>query len=503
MKKIGFKNFRRFNEFKPIELGEITFLVGRNNSGKSTLVKAILLIIEYLKSRRAGEFRFDGNALYDANVVSFKRTKNNKSDSDIIEFMFSIANFDCFMKITGSDFDTTAQVVEFNMKNNNYGFDINFSFTGSTIVKINREFGDDQTDSNIEIANDLLERLKTELELIDKENLREYASKKAEIELQEKRIAAYLKTVNSNTRNYKVDYYLQNKCVETAFLDMILKEVIAINLVKTKEISPKTDGFHHVKSFDDDKSLILGEMDLFINAISNINLSYFGAESFKQPALFSLKDTNNSLAQAIHQFYQLKADVSSPEKKFVIKWMNEFEIGGNFEITPFEGEAYKLEVFEGTDLNYPINLSDKGMGSLQAMKLLLRIAKVINKVKNLDRNDVEEIILSEESELNLHPALQSKIADLIYEVNKQFGIKFIIETHSEYIIRRSQVIGLKNKLVGSQEINNPFKVYCFSLKGEPYEMKYTQEGRFDRNFEEGFLDAATNSSKELFILNQG
>ncbi len=45
MNKIGFKNFRRFIEFKPIEFNNITFLVGRNNSGKSTLVKAFLLII--------------------------------------------------------------------------------------------------------------------------------------------------------------------------------------------------------------------------------------------------------------------------------------------------------------------------------------------------------------------------------------------------------------------------------------------------------------------------
>lgn len=42
MKKIGFKNFRRFDEFPTIDFAPITFLVGENNAGKSTVVKGIL-----------------------------------------------------------------------------------------------------------------------------------------------------------------------------------------------------------------------------------------------------------------------------------------------------------------------------------------------------------------------------------------------------------------------------------------------------------------------------
>ena len=50
MKQIGFKNFRKFENFPTIELGDITILVGGNNAGKSTVVKAILLITEFLKT---------------------------------------------------------------------------------------------------------------------------------------------------------------------------------------------------------------------------------------------------------------------------------------------------------------------------------------------------------------------------------------------------------------------------------------------------------------------
>ena len=51
MNKIGFKNFRKFQDFPAIDLGDITILVGGNNAGKSTLVKAMLLMRDFLKSR--------------------------------------------------------------------------------------------------------------------------------------------------------------------------------------------------------------------------------------------------------------------------------------------------------------------------------------------------------------------------------------------------------------------------------------------------------------------
>lgn len=69
---IGFSHFRRFAHFPEIDLGNITILVGGNNSGKSTLVKALLLCIDNMRLMTAGtkenafvsmspKFRFDAN----------------------------------------------------------------------------------------------------------------------------------------------------------------------------------------------------------------------------------------------------------------------------------------------------------------------------------------------------------------------------------------------------------------------------------------------------------
>ena len=60
---IGFQNFRRFPNFPEIELGDITILVGGNNAGKSTLVKAMLLMRVLSSKPTKGEYDF----FYDEN----------------------------------------------------------------------------------------------------------------------------------------------------------------------------------------------------------------------------------------------------------------------------------------------------------------------------------------------------------------------------------------------------------------------------------------------------
>ena len=77
MNKIGFKNFRRFLNFTPIAFKGITFLVGRNNAGKSTVVKAILLIDNYFKTRSIEHLSFGNTILDDANIVTYGRALNN------------------------------------------------------------------------------------------------------------------------------------------------------------------------------------------------------------------------------------------------------------------------------------------------------------------------------------------------------------------------------------------------------------------------------------------
>ena len=58
MKQIGFINFRKFKEFPPMDLAPITIFVGENNAGKSTVVKGILALSDFLNETNKNSFRF-------------------------------------------------------------------------------------------------------------------------------------------------------------------------------------------------------------------------------------------------------------------------------------------------------------------------------------------------------------------------------------------------------------------------------------------------------------
>ena len=99
----------------------------------------------------------------------------------------------------------------------------------------------------------------------------------------------------------------------------------------------------------------------------------------------------------------------------------------------------------------------------------------------------------------MHPAFQSKLAILFSEVQTEYGFNFIVETHSEYLVRRSQVIVAQQKYANEKELEEkcPFKVYYFPSEGKPYEMNYRTDGNFSNEFGNGFYDEANNLLFEI------
>ena len=74
MKQIGFKNFRRFADFPAMDLAPITIFVGENNSGKSTVVKGILALSDFLNN-----WRTDYDLLIERNTDDEKKELNENN----------------------------------------------------------------------------------------------------------------------------------------------------------------------------------------------------------------------------------------------------------------------------------------------------------------------------------------------------------------------------------------------------------------------------------------
>jgi predicted ATPase len=532
MKKIAFKNFRRFQDFPTLELGNISIMVGRNNSGKSTMVKAILLVLDYLQNQQYNEFSFTNKSLEDANIVTFGRAKNNFMEKDEISFQFTIEDHFFSIEISGSPDDTSAQVDRFSIVDTVNNIELLINYLAKEITISKRKFIDNEktlTDNALHLL--FLRDERDELEkAISNPDFKKASSKglkqidnlnkvKQQIENLEKEINSKNENIKYFNELFKKSYELKddvyiNMTEETVIQELVSDFFYQNNIAHKKAIDTRDNNTDELIEFNADysenleeiienhRAEILKSIDTAIKSIKDTQIYYLGANPSKQSALFSIRDKHNNLAQAIHNFKQAKIESHHQEYIFVKKWMKEFEIGDKFAILLQAGEAYEFYVID-TDKDGMVNksehLSDKGMGSLQAMMFILQLATIIRKHKDTLKNVT---VIVEEPELNLHPEFQGKLADFFHDVNKEYHINFIIETHSEYLIRKSQNILVKEDYTNDEGLNpNPFKLHYFDIVNGPYEMKYMDNGKFDRKFGKGFFDYADDLEVETYKLN--
>ncbi|AZQ60874.1 hypothetical protein EI427_01195 [Flammeovirga pectinis] len=245
------------------------------------------------------------------------------------------------------------------------------------------------------------------------------------------------------------------------------------------EINNKNDNHPFTKLFD----VLLSSNNNFISTVSNFkfidiirgNIDRFYNDSSSQ---------NNSFTKLLIEFSKAK-NISDSDYNFINIWLQEFEIADELVINRDSNNS-GTEIYLLKDKQKRI-LADLGYGISQFIPILLHI--ILNK---------EKVICIEEPEANLHPKLQSLLADLFVDAMKDYNIKFIIETHSEYLIRRLQYLVLK-KDVDPQNIS--LNYFNANSKDSIYEINILEDGSLDKEFGEGFLDENKALVLSLFTGN--
>lgn len=522
MNKIGFQNFRRFLNFEPIEYSGITFLVGRNNAGKSTLVKALLLIDNYFKSNDIYKLSLGNDVLENANIVTYERAKNRFASENIIRFIQQVEHFKIDLELTGEDGNAFADVKSLEVTDLKKNLFFEFNMQAKYLrVEYKREF------NAAIIPVGAIEKLDNEVNELKNAIASTTLSKTSReyIELVSKLEATEKKRDSIQEKKHKVNqmiFELEQDFGNSQGLESILKDLLDYSVKEYErqyhEIQKGgevEEGFENLRALKElDPFFVEGPFGHFMTLMRDYSTAYLGANPAKQSALFAIRDKNNALAQAIHEFKQLNIQRGEQEHRFVLKWMKEFEVGDDFEITLHAGEAYEVPILSN---NTKIHLADKGMGSIQAMLLIMRIACVMKKVRNAsegstitrivngkevksDSSDYRLIdrttIIIEEPELNLHPALQSKLADLFLEVYETSEIDFLIETHSEYLIRKTQLI-VKEKEFETAPNENPFSILYFDKDMKQWKMRFREDGVFRDEFGTGFFDVSSQHAINL------
>lgn len=194
---------------------------------------------------------------------------------------------------------------------------------------------------------------------------------------------------------------------------------------------------------------------------------------------------------------------------FLDRWLDIFKIGKSIEV-------------RGTDqglglMAYLINykkeerlLADEGYGITQLVALLLQIDNCIPILLGCDYDtfntdntivyDYEpQIICVEEPEVHLHPKYQSLLAEMFVEAYQKYNIHFIIETHSEYLIRKLQVmVADKENALSPNDVSLNYVEKDESGVSTNRQIKIEEDGSLSDSFGAGFYDEADTLAIQLF-----
>ena len=196
----------------------------------------------------------------------------------------------------------------------------------------------------------------------------------------------------------------------------------------------------------------------------------------------------------------LKAYMESNHKgTFINKWVKKFGIGDSVSFAMDEdGVGAKIRIHKTPDDETGRLLADEGYGITQLLSIMLQIQMT----NSYDENIVT--IAVEEPEIHLHPKYQSLLADMFVDAYQKGKIHFIIETHSEYLIRRLQLLVAGIETEKKLDKNDVSIAYIYTKDEAEKEnqprvknIAICEDGYLDDTFGSGFFDEATKLSRKL------
>ena len=469
LKGFGLENFRVFKDYTWFDFAPITILTGPNNSGKSSLIKALLLLKDnFDKGLLPPKFKFLHNWQTDGTVYGTNRIVEAECGE---EFKPEKLIFDG--NVHGLNSPTSTK--SWNKEKNEMCYEIPFEVNKTLLLyKITLKI-DSATDAanpinKIEIFESsqsqkkILLRIEPHAIFFDIE----FCNQIVLAENQVSNIPKECKNqVYSNFGISFQNWFLENKFEEDS-------KILAGKVLGIMGISENFDGSFSCKA-------VTGYFN---------SLDFWASSQNEQKRIYTESDSSK-FKQLLVDFHE--ASQNADAKNIFEGFAKEFGIKGQIN-SLFERE-------KGT--YYPnidgLALTNFGYGYTQLISLFFKVIIHANKNQEESERDHYSTLMLEEPEINLHPNLQSKLADLFAGVSSNTNTQFLIETHSEYMIRKFQYLVAKGEMKKEDVVIHYFHDPNNVPASEPQvkKIEILEDGSLSSDFGTGFFDEATNWKFEL------
>ncbi len=301
-----------------------------------------------------------------------------------------------------------------------------------------------------------------------------------------------------------------------------------VSIVHSKEV-PETYYNHDVlKDFARYRACLV--KDVFSNDVCE-NLKYVGSSRINVQRLYSM-DVQDSFGHTISEYFEairsFKGEKEYQPGTFINKWIKNFGIGERFVVEPLEyGLGVVLKVFEHPDDKEGKLLADYGYGISQLISILIEIETAILRTENVRKSGVidyskgvadifgvfnarsfEDVrkprtIAIEEPEIHQHPSFQSRLAEMFVDAMNTYNIQFILETHSEYLVRKLQNLVAKSVIPREKVALLYVNESPDSEGGKIRQIEIAEDGRLQEPFGPGFFDEADSLAMNLLMIKGG